>query len=87
MPTLASSDDVEGAVGMTLASFVPDQRIRQRAAMDGKASKYGELGKPLILVLDATEFQWDRDLMTPLSRFEASLDNDVVAPPSRRSAW
>jgi len=66
MPTIASPDDGEGAIGMRLASFVPDQHIRLRAAMDGKASKYGELGKPLLLVLDSTEFQSDRDLMTAL---------------------
>jgi hypothetical protein len=51
---------------MTLASFVPDQHIRLRSAMDGKASKYGELGRPLLLVLGSTQFQSDRDLMTAL---------------------
>lgn len=65
LPTI-DNDDGEGAVGMTVSAFTPDQAQRLRNAMDGKASKYGNLGKPLVVVLNSTQFQTDRDLLTAL---------------------
>lgn len=59
------SDD-DGAVGMTLATFTPDQWVRLRTALDGKATKYGSLGKPLLVAINSTELASDRDLTTAL---------------------
>jgi len=65
----AGDDPLEdqGGVGMIMSNaFTNDQPLRLRAAIDGKASKYGSLDKPLLVVTDSTEHQWERDLMTAL---------------------
>lgn len=64
--TIDVGEDGEDAVGMTLHTFVPDQHRRLRAALDGKASKYGSLVKPLLVVANSTQFQSDDDLITAL---------------------
>ncbi len=57
----------EGGVGMIMSNaFTNDQPVRLRAAIDGKASKYGSLDRPLLVVTDSTEHQTERDLMTAL---------------------
>ncbi len=57
----------EGGIGIIMSNaFTNDQPLRLRAAIDGKASKYGSLGKPLLVVTDSTERQTERDLETAL---------------------
>jgi hypothetical protein len=62
----ASTDD-ERAVGIVGPRVLTnDQHIRLREAIDWKASKYGRIGNPLLVVTDSTEFQTDRDVTTAL---------------------
>ncbi len=57
----------EGGVGIIMSNaFTNDQPLRLRGAIDGKASKYGRLDKPLLVVTDSTEHQTERALMTAL---------------------
>lgn len=61
------SPDDERAVNIVGPhAFNVDQHVRLREAIDWKASKYGSLGKPLLIVTNSTEFQRDRDLLTAL---------------------
>ena len=46
--------------------FDHDQPLRLRAAIAGKAGKYGDLGKPLVVVTNSTQMQTADDLMTAL---------------------
>ena len=57
----------EGGLGYVMSNaFTNDQPLRLRAAIDGKASKYGSLEQSLLVVTDSTERQTERDLMTAL---------------------
>ncbi len=63
----SGSPDDERAVGVVGPhAFDVDQHLRLREAIDWKASKYGRLDNPLLIVTDSTEFQADRDLQTAL---------------------
>ena len=46
--------------------FDAKEHLRLRAAIDRKASKYGSLDVPLLVVTNSTEHQAERDLMTAL---------------------
>ena len=67
IPTELEVQEDEGAVGIigprTLSN---DQPLRLRTAIDGKASKYGSLDRPMLVVTNSTEYQTERDLMTAL---------------------
>lgn len=66
----AESDDTDddggglGIIGPRI--FDASEHLRLRAAIDRKASKYGSLDEPLLVVTDSTEHQTERDLMTAL---------------------
>jgi hypothetical protein len=67
LPTEIEVEDDGGALGILGPhAFDNDQPLRLRSALDGKATKYGDLGQPLIVVLNSTEMQSERDLMTAL---------------------
>ncbi|HLF77475.1 MAG TPA: hypothetical protein VJB57_08280 [Dehalococcoidia bacterium] len=60
---LKDGEEADGtAIGMTINTFDVKESLRLRGALDGKASKYGILGKPLLVVVGSTEFQRDVDL-------------------------
>ena len=60
-------DDVEGGLGFIGPKvFGRVEHLRLRAAIDRKASKYGNLDRPLLVVTNSTQFQAERDLMTAL---------------------
>lgn len=57
----------EGGIGFIgPAVSDSDEHLRLRRAIDRKASKYGTLGAPLLIVTNSTQYQTDRDLMTAL---------------------
>lgn len=67
MPTVEDVSDLDGSLGMTISTAT--ERIeaeRMRAALDSKASKYGELDLPLLITVGSTEFQREDDLITAL---------------------
>ncbi len=67
IPAESEAPGAEGAVGIiTSNAFANDQPLRLRQKLDVKASKYGSLDKPLIVVTNSTEHQTERDLMTAL---------------------
>ena len=67
---LPAEDDVgddEGALGIIGPQvFDVDEHLRLRRALDRKASKYGKLAAPLLVVTNSTEYQRERDLMIAL---------------------
>jgi hypothetical protein len=60
------ADEEQGGVGFIMRFRDPDQHLRLRGAIDRKASKYGSLGKPLIVVTASTELPMENDLMRAL---------------------
>jgi len=67
LPTEIEIEDDEGALGILGPhAYNHDQPLRLRSAIDGKATKYGDLGQPMIVVSNSTEMQSERDLMTAL---------------------
>jgi hypothetical protein len=57
----------EGGLGMIGPRvFTPVQHLRLRRGIDRKASKYGSLDKPLLVITDSTEHQTEDDLMKAL---------------------
>jgi len=67
LPAEAELGDVEGALGMVGPRALDlKEHLRLRAAIDRKASKYGSLAAPLLVVTNSTEYQRDRDLMIAL---------------------
>lgn len=67
LPADADIEDDEGALGIIGPRISDrDEHLRLRKAIDRKASKYGELDAPLLVVTNSTEYQRDRDLMIAL---------------------
>jgi hypothetical protein len=60
----ANADD--NAIGMTMNSMWVDEALRIRQAVDLKATKYGSLEKPLLVVVGSTEIQQDEELWEAL---------------------
>jgi hypothetical protein len=61
------SADNEGGLGFIGPKvFDVVEHLRLRNAIDRKASKYGSLDKPLLVVINSTEHQSERDLMKAL---------------------
>lgn len=60
------TDEEQGGLGFVMRFRDPEQHLRLRGAIDRKASKYGKLGKPLVVVTGSTEFSTDNDLMRAL---------------------
>jgi len=68
----------KGALGIVGPRVFWDQeRFRLREALDDKASKYGGLDAPLLVLINSTEYQQDSDLMTALVGDEV-WDVDVI---------
>jgi hypothetical protein len=60
-------DDDEGGLGFIGPKvFDVVEHLRLREAIDRKASKYGNLERPLLVVANSTQHQSERDLMTAL---------------------
>ncbi len=60
-------DDDEAGLGFIGPKvFDRVEHLRLRSAIDRKASKYGDLGEPLLVVTNSTQHQSERDLMTAL---------------------
>ncbi len=61
------AEDDGGGIGFIGAEASDsDEHLRLRRAIDWKASKYGALGAPLLIVTDSTQYQSKRELMTAL---------------------
>ena len=97
LPAEAEPGDDEGALGFIGPRvFVGKEHLLLRRAIDRKASKYGILAAPLLVLTNSTEFQRDRDLMMALLgdpvwdvNFQTSyfseryLPNGVFGSPSK----
>ncbi len=67
LPAEAELGDDQGALGIIgPRAFDVNEHLRLRAAIDRKASKYGSLAAPLLVVTNSTEYQRDRDMMIAL---------------------
>jgi hypothetical protein len=67
LPAEAESGDDEGALGFIGPHDLDTtEHLRLRHALDVKASRYGRLDSPLVVVADSTGHQRDRDLMLAL---------------------
>ena len=67
LPAEADPGDDEGALGIIGPRFLDmKEHLHLRKAIDRKASKYGSLASPLLVLTDSTEYQRDRDLMMAL---------------------
>lgn len=67
LPAEAELGDDEGALAIIGPRALDlKEHLRLRAAIDRKASKYGSLAAPLLVVTNSTEYQRDRDLMIAL---------------------
>jgi hypothetical protein len=63
----AAAVEEEGGLGVVgPVVFTPVEHLRLRRAIDRKASKYGPLSMPLLVITASTEHQTERDLMTAL---------------------
>jgi hypothetical protein len=59
-----SDDDDDGAIGMIGVKYLQgSQSGRIRSAVDEKATKYGELDRPLLVVVNSLEHQFDEQLV------------------------
>lgn len=67
LPAEADSGHDAGAIGIIGPRVLDmDQHLRLRRALDSKASRYGSLAAPLLVVINSTEYQRERDLMIAL---------------------
>ncbi len=66
-PPEPDDTEAEGGLGMIGPEvFDAKEHLRLRRAIDRKASKYGTVGAPLLVLTNSTEHQTERDLMTAL---------------------
>lgn len=67
LPTEADVGDDDGSLGIIGPRvFDVQEHLRLRRAIDRKASKYGSLAAPLLVVTNSTEYQRERHLMIAL---------------------
>jgi hypothetical protein len=86
------ADDDEGGLGFIGPKvFDVVEHLRLRAAIDRKASKYGSLGKPLLVVTNSTQHQSERDLMKALLGDTLlqinTVTREVTAPRKRNGVF
>ncbi len=64
LPADVDGEEDEGALGIIgPRAFDVEEHLRLRAAIDHKASKYGSLSAPLLVLTNSTQYQRDRHLM------------------------